>query len=51
MIKKILKIKNFGKFKKPVFGQDTWNGLFDQTNVIYERMQIFRVSDGYCQAH
>lgn len=35
MIKKILKINNFGKFKSPTFGGDYWNGTFDQTNVIY----------------
>lgn len=35
MIKKILQIKNFGKFISPTFGKENWNGIFDQTNVIY----------------
>ena len=35
MIKKIIKIKNFGKFKSPTFGKEYWNGQFEQTNVIY----------------
>lgn len=35
MIKKILHLKNFGKFKSPTFGKDNWNGQFDQTNVVY----------------
>lgn len=35
MIKKILEIKNLGKFKNPQFGKDNWNGQFEQTNVIY----------------
>jgi wobble nucleotide-excising tRNase len=35
MIKKILEIKNVGKFKSPQFGKENWSGQFDQTNVIY----------------
>jgi wobble nucleotide-excising tRNase len=35
MIKKILHLKNFGKFKSPTFGKDNWNGQFDQINVVY----------------
>src|SRR5436190_19949308 len=35
MIKKIIQLKNFGKFKSPTFGKDSWSGQFEQTNVIY----------------
>lgn len=35
MIKKILEIKNVGKFKNPQFGKDNWGGQFEQCNVIY----------------
>lgn len=34
-IHKIIEIKNLGKFKSPTFGKPNWNGVFDQTNVIY----------------
>ena len=35
MIKKIIQIKNFGKFKSPTFGKDNWNGTLEKTNIVY----------------
>lgn len=35
MIKKIISIKNFGKFTDPTFGKGNWNGVLEQTNVIF----------------
>lgn len=35
MIHKLIKLKNLGKFKNLRIGGDLWNGIFDDTSIIY----------------